>query len=235
MRIAIVEDDRIMSDQLKAYVLKYFEGREHLCRINQFDDGDEILENYGADFDLIFLDIQMQRLDGLTTAQRIRQLDENVFLIFITNMANYAIKGYGVNALDFVLKPVNYLMLHQLLQRVEQLLATQAKKYITLPTERGLVRLETSQIYYVETENHAVQVYTEKGTWRLRESMRVMEAHLAEHQFFRCNSCYLVNLAHVEQVEGSSVIVAGSKLSISRPRHKAFMAALTKYIGGIKA
>jgi len=235
MRIAIVEDDRLMSDQLRDYVLQYFQGREHLCRITRFSDGDEILENYQADFDLIFLDIQMQRLDGLTTAQRIRELDENVYLIFITNMANYAIKGYSVNALDFVLKPVNYLMLRQLLMRVEQLLATKERKFITLPTERGLTRLEASRIYYVETENHAVQVYTEKGNWRLRESMHTMEALLAEHQFFRCNSCYLVNLAHVEQVDGSVVVVAGNRLTISRPRHKAFMAALTKYIGGIKA
>ena len=235
MRIAIVEDDLIMSETLKQYVLQYFEGREHQCRITQFSDGDEILENYKADFDLIFLDIQMQRVDGIRTAECIRRLDENVYLIFITNMANYAIKGYSVNALDFVLKPVNYLMLKALLQRVEQLLATKARKYITLPTERGMVRLEASQIHYVETENHAVQVHTEKGLWRLRESMRSMESLLAEHSFFRCNSCYLINLAHVEQVDGSVVVVAGSRLTISRPRHKAFMAALTKYIGGIKA
>lgn len=235
MRIAIVEDDRLMSEQLKKYALQYFADREHLCRITQFSDGDEILENYQADYDVIFLDIQMQRLDGLTTAQRIRELDENVYLIFITNMASYAIKGYSVNALDFVLKPVNYLMLRQLLMRVEQLLAAKPAKLITLPTDRGLTRLDASQIYYVETENHAVQVYTEKGSWRLRESMHAMELLLAEHHFFRCNSCYLVNLAHVEQVDGSTVVVAGSRLTISRPRHKAFMSALTKYIGGIKA
>jgi DNA-binding LytR/AlgR family response regulator len=235
MRIAIVEDDLLMSDQLRDYVLQYFAGREHLCQITQFSDGDEILESYQADYDLIFLDIQMKRLDGLTTAQRIRELDDNVYPIFITNMANYAIKGYSVNALDFVLKPVNYLMLRQLLMRVEQLLVTKTRQFITLPTEKGLTRLEATQIYYVETGNHAVQVYTAKGTWRLRESMHTMETILAEHGFFRCNSCYLINLAHVEQVEGNIAVVAGSRLTISRPRHKAFMTALTKYIGGIKA
>ena len=235
MRIAIVEDDAAMCEQLREYVLQYFAGRERECWISQYADGDEILENYRADFDLIFLDIQMQRLDGLTTAQRIRQLDENVYLIFITNMANCAIKGYSVNALDFVLKPVNYLMLRQLLQRVEQLLATRARQYIALPTDGGMTRLDVSQIYYVETANHAVQVYTAKGMWKLRESMRHMEELLAEYSFFRCNSCYLINLAHVEQVDGSTVTVAGTPLAISRPRHKEFMAALTRYIGGVKA
>lgn len=235
MRIAIVEDDPQTGKQLQQYVLQYFAGRENQCRISFFADGDEILDNYQADYDLIFLDIQMQRLDGLSTAQMIRQLDNDVYLIFITNMANFAIKGYSVNALDFVLKPVNYLMLQQLLQRVEQMLASRNRKYITLPTERGLARLDVSEIYYVETENHAVRVHTAKGVWRLRDSMRNMESLLSDLHFFRCNSCYLVNLAHVEQVEDNMALVAGSHLAISRPRYKAFMAALTKCIGGIKA
>lgn len=232
MRIALVEDDRVMSEELRLYILQYFEGREHQCRITQFFDGDEILENYQADYDLIFLDIQMDRMDGLRAAEEIRRLDEDVCLIFITNMANYAIKGYSVNALDFVVKPVNYLILKALLQRVERLLDKRSKRYITLPTERGLTRLEASQVFYVETLNHAVLVHTEKGVWRLRESMRSMESLLADFSFYRCNSCYLVNLACVEQVDGGDVIVAGHRLSISRPRHKGFMAALTHYIGG---
>lgn len=235
MNIAIVEDDARQRAECRQYILKYFEGRENQCRITEFSDGDEILENYRADYDLIFLDIQMQRLDGMQTAERIRQLDGEVYLIFITNLANYAIKGYGVNALDFVLKPVNYLMLKQLLTRVERMLESRARRYITLPTDHGLTRLDVSQIYYMETENHAVCVYTSRGMWRLRESMRNMESMMANYDFFRCNSCYLVNLAHVEQVEGSTAIVAGHELAISRPRYKAFMAALTSYIGGIKA
>lgn len=234
MNIAIVEDDVRLREEFRQYIINYFEGRENQCRITLFADGDEILENYHATYDLIFLDIQMQRLDGMQTAERIRQLDTEVYLIFITNLANYAIKGYSVNALDFVLKPVNYLMLKQLLQRVERMLESRVKKYITLPTERGLTRLEVSQIYYVETENHAVCVYTERGVWKLRESMRNMENMLVKQDFYRCNNCYLVNLAHVEQVDGSTVTVAGYQLTISRPRYKAFMAALTKYIGGIK-
>lgn len=235
MNIAIVEDDARLREEFRQYILKYFEGREQLCHIEMFADGDEILEQYRANYDLIFLDIQMQRLDGMQTAERIRELDHDVYLIFITNLANYAIKGYSVNALDFVLKPVNYLMLRQLLQRVERMLDSRAKKYITLPTERGLTRMDVSQIYYVETGNHDVCVYTDRGMWRLRESMRNMEAMLAGYDFFRCNSCYLINLAHVEQVDGNSAWVAGHELTISRPRYKAFMSALTKFIGGIKA
>lgn len=235
MHIAIVEDDARLQEELRQYVIRYFAGRENQCRISVFSDGDEILENYSAAYDLIFLDIQMQRLDGMQTAERIRELDAEVYLIFITNLGSYAIQGYSVNALDFVLKPVNFLMLKQLLQRVEKLLAGKQKKYIPLPTARGMTRLDISLIHYIETDGHAVHIYTEDGDWRVRESMKNMETKLAEYGFYRCNSCYLVNLAHVEQVDGSEVVVAGHPLSISRPRYKAFMSTLTRYIGGMKA
>lgn len=233
MHIAIVEDDLRTQAQLKRYVLQYFSGREKTVRISVFSDGDEILDRYSADYDVIFLDIQMQRLDGMRTAEQIRHLDEDVYLIFITNMVHYAIQGYAVRALDFVLKPVNELMLQQLLQRVEKLLASNAQSFITLPTENSLTRIDVSQIFFVETENHSLRIHTEKGVYRLRDSMKNMEATLEPHHFFRCNSCYLVNLRHVERVENSvAKLTAGQELSISRPRYKAFMEALTRYIGG---
>ncbi|MBR2288868.1 MAG: response regulator transcription factor [Clostridia bacterium] len=234
MRIAVVEDDLQVQEQLKSYIMRFFEGRENQVRLTLFSDGDEILEDYRADYDLILLDIQMARLDGLTTAQKLRALDENVYLIFVTNLGNYAIKGYSVNALDFVLKPVNYLMLKAMLQRVEKLLAENDRRYLTLPTERGLVRLNVRQIYYVETNNHTSVIHTEKGEYSFRESMKNLESMLREYSFFRCNNCYLVNLAHVDEVDKNEVIVEGERLAISRPRYKAFMEALTHYIGGIK-
>lgn len=79
-----------------------------------------------------------------------------------------------------------------------------------------------------------MSIYTEKGAYRLRQSMRGMEELLGKYGFFRCNSCYLVNLRHVERVENGGAIVGGRALTISRPRHKAFMEALTKYLGGAK-
>ena len=229
----VIFDDKVRQ-QLQTYVLQYFQGRENDVEIRLFADGDEILEDYAADYDLIFLDIQMKRLDGLATAERIRERDEDVYLVFITNLANYAIRGYAVHALDFILKPVNFLMLRQVLMSVERLLDQKPKRYITLPTDTGLTRLDVSQITYVETDGHAVSIYTEKGAYRLRQSMRGMEELLGKYGFFRCNSCYLVNLRHVERVENGGAIVGGRALTISRPRHKAFMEALTKYLGGAK-
>lgn len=234
MRIAIVEDDEAMQRQLSGYLSDFYRERGGSCQITTFADGDEILENYKAAYDLIFLDIHMQRVDGMKTAEKIRQLDENVFLVFVTNLANYAIRGYSVGALDFLLKPVNYLMLKQLLIRVDKLMAARDKRFITLPTEKGMARLDVGQVYYVETEGHNLNIYTSQGIYRQRESMKNMESTLADYHFARCNNCYLVNLAQVQRVEKSMVVVGDHELAISRPRYKQFMDALTRYLGGGK-
>lgn len=232
MNIAIVEDDVKTREQLVRYIAAYFKHDENRYQLFEFSDGDEILEDYQASYDLILLDIQMARMDGLATAQKIRKLDEDVYLIFVTNLANYAIRGYSVNALDFVLKPINILMLHQMLSRVEKLLSGRQKHYITLPTQGGLTRIDLAEIQYVETFNHGVCVHTDKGSFTVRRTLKSVEAQLAGHDFFRCNNCYLVNLRKVEGVERGHVLISGQELAISRPRHKAFMEELTRYLGG---
>ena len=233
MHIAIVEDDGSVQQQLSAYIEKYYEKDPHGYKLSVFSDGDEILENYSADYDLILLDIQMKRLNGMDTAIKIRELDRDVYLVFVTNLANYAIRGYSVQAFDFVLKPVNYMMLKQLLQRVEKLVSARQQRYVTLPTDMGLTRIDVSQIFYVETEAHFLIIRTDQGEYRIRDTMKNMETMLARHSFYRCNNCYLVNLKHVERVDGSSIIVHGEELSVSRPRYKAFMETLTRYWGEV--
>lgn len=234
MRIAIVEDEKATREQLVSYIDRFYQGEKHRYAIDEFSDGLQILEHYRADYDLILLDIQMTHMNGMETAQQIRRLDENVYLVFITNLANYAIRGYSVNALDFVLKPVNHLMLEQILQRVEKLLLRRTKKYVTFPTEQGLARLSVEQIYYVETEGHLVRIHTEREVYRMRETMKAMEGQLSPLGFYRCNNCYLVNMRHLERVDKSTVTIAGEELTISRPRYKGFMDALADYLGGGK-
>ena len=232
MRIAIVEDDADVQRQLTAYIGKFYEEDPARFKLSVFSDGDEILEDFRADYDLILLDIQMKHLNGLETAEKIRQLDRDVYLVFVTNLANYAIKGYSVQAFDFILKPINYVMLKQLLQRVDKLVSARQQRYVTLPTDLGLTRIDVNHIYYVETEAHFLIIKTDQGEYRMRDTMKNMEAALEKYGFFRCNNCYLVNLKHVERVDGSALYVNGEELAISRPRYKAFMETLTKYWGG---
>lgn len=93
IRVAIVEDEAAVRDQLMGYVQRYMRQYDAQIEVTMFTDGVEILEEYRPVYDIIFLDVEMQHLDGMETASRIRALDSDVLLIFITNMAQYAIKG----------------------------------------------------------------------------------------------------------------------------------------------
>ena len=232
IRVAIVEDEAEIREQLMGYVQRYTRQYGTAFEVKTFADGLEILEDYRPAYDLILLDIEMKHLDGMETARRIRELDPEVMLVFITNMAQYAIKGYAVGALDYVLKPVPYFAFSQQLQKVEAQLRRRTRHYLAVPVEGGLRRLDTSRIYYIESEGHRVHFYTEEGDFAAPGALKELEEKLADRPFARCNSGYLVNLAQVQAVQQNTVEVGPYELQVSRPKRKSFLAALTDYIGG---
>lgn len=231
-RIAIVEDEAAVREQLAGYVQRYTRQYGTPFEVTEFADGMEILEDYRPQFDIIFLDVEMKHLDGMETARRIRERDGGVLIVFITNMAQYAIRGYAVGALDYVLKPVPYFAFSQQLQKVEAQLRRRTRHYLAVPVEGGLRRLDTSRIYYIESEGHRVHFYTEEGDFAAPGALKALEEKLADRPFARCNSGYLVNLAQVQAVQQNTVEVGPYELQVSRPKRKSFLAALTDYIGG---
>lgn len=232
IRVAIVEDEEAVREQLLGYVQRYTRQYGTTFEVRTFSDGVEILEGYRPVYDLILLDVEMKHLDGMETAQRIRALDSDVMIVFITNMAQYAIRGYSVGALDYVLKPVPYFAFSQQLLKAVSRLEKRAKRYLTVPVEGGLRRLDTASIYYLESEGHRVHFYTDEGDFSAPGALKTFEEKLAACPFARCNSGYLVNLAQVRELRQSTVQVGPCELQVSRPKRKAFLAALTDYIGG---
>ena len=117
IRVALVDDNGFDREKLKEYLERY-EKEHHLqFKVTEFTDGEDIVTDYTAEYDLILLDIEMQFLNGMKAAQKIREMDADVPLVFITNMPQYAIDGYKVRALDYVLKPVSYFSLTETLGR----------------------------------------------------------------------------------------------------------------------
>ena len=230
--IAIVEDDPQVREQLAGYVRRYERQFGKMFELTAFEDGDEIVSDYKAVYDIILLDVQMRRMDGMAAAEAIRKVDKDVILIFITNMAQFAIRGYAVDALDYVLKPVPYFAFSQQLQKAVDRLRRRRKTFLTVPIDGGLRRLDVASIYYLESEGHSVRFYTEDGQVVAPGSLKSYEEKLADKPFARCNSGYLVNLEQVLEVQQNTVQVGPYALQISRPKKKGFLEALTDYIGG---
>lgn len=232
IRIAIVEDDAAYREQLNGFVDRYQREQGEEFSVASFADGLEIAEEYKAAYDIIFLDIEMKHLNGMETAKHIRRQDKNVVLIFITNLAQFAIQGYEVEALDYVLKPVSYFAFSQELQKAVKKVRERTEFFLRIVQESSMVRLDVAKITYIESQGHNVVYHTEEGQYVNRDSLKSVEQKLAGRSFSRCNNCYLVNLAHVQKVDKSTVTVAGEPLQMSRPRRKAFMEALAAYVGG---
>lgn len=233
IKIAIVDDEKEVRQLLEGYIRDYAKISGEKFEISQFSDGLEVLSGYKPYFDIIFLDIQMAGMDGMAAAERIRAMDEDVLLVFITNMANYAIRGYAVNAMDFVIKPVSSFAFSQQLSKATRQLRKKKDQYLVIQQAGGIVKFDVTKILYIESLGHRLIIHSEKEDFTFNESLKRMEERLDAARFVRCNNCYLVNLSHVESVQQEIATVGGHKLKISRPRKNEFMSALADYIGGV--
>ncbi|MCD7920497.1 MAG: LytTR family DNA-binding domain-containing protein [Clostridiales bacterium] len=232
LRIAIAEDEAESRAQLTEFLQQYEEAYSVEMEVSCFPSGVDLVQDYRPEYDIILLDIAMPDMDGMETARHIRQVDEQAVLVFITQMAQYAINGYEVDALDFLLKPVNYDVFAMKLTKAIRRAESREGKRIVLTLASGVQVLQTRDIYYVEIQNHILHYHTNQGEFALRGTMQKAEQELAPYHFSRCSNWCLVNLAYVSQVDKNVVTVAGTPLDISRRNRTAFMAALTRYMGG---
>ena len=230
--IAIVEDEKEFREQLKEYLQQYGVENQIEFQITEFADGAEIVENYKNEYDVILLDIEMPKLNGMDAAELIREKDEDVILMFITNMAQYAIHGYSVGALDFVMKPITYYTFSMKMKRALKRAQKKEQKPLILNLSDGIKTLEIKQIYYVEVQNRMLHYHTDEGEIIVRGTLQSAENILKPYPFAKCNHWYLVNLMHVTAVRKNTAIVGPYELEISRRNRGAFLEALAEYMGG---
>lgn len=233
IKIAIVEDEQLYAKQLHEYLRKYEKENGEAIEVTIYSDGDQIVEKYQSQYDIILMDIEMKFMDGMSAAEEIRKIDTEVVIIFITNMTQYAIRGYAVDALDYVLKPVSYFALSQRLNRAIGRMRKRESKMIMVNMKGGIVRLNIANIYYIESQGHTLILHTILGDYETSGTMKEMESKLLGMNFCRGNKGYLINLQHVDCISDGCAIVKDEKLILSRARKKEFMEALTKYWGEV--
>ena len=230
VHIAVVEDECKDRDLILSYIERFAAENCEMIRATHFENAASFLSGYNPIYDIVFLDIQMPGLDGMKAAERLRQIDAVVPLVFITNMSNFAVRGYSVNALDFVVKPVAYYNFSTMLARAIRVAKAKADE-IVLKTSKGSLKVALDSISYIETEGHQVIYHTDKGEVRIWETLKQQESRLPANRFAKCSNYCLVNLKHIDGVRGNAISVGGVEITITRTQKQKFMQCLLDYYG----
>ncbi len=230
LNIAIVDDDENYRTQIRGMLHDYEKEFGESFHITEYTDGDELVEKYKSDFDIILLDVEMQFMDGMSAAEEIRQVDPDVILVFITNMPQYAIRGYKVDALDYILKPISYYPFSQTIKRAIGRRHRTDKEYLVVGIKGGKQKIDIDEICYLEVINHDLYIHTISGVIEAKGTMRELAGELEKYSFFQCNKGYLINLAKVDGLVGNDVQIGDDLLQVSRSKKKPLMDALNKYM-----
>ncbi len=230
IHIAIVEDEAAERANIKNKLQQYSEEKHVEITTSEFENPITFLSGYKHVYDIVFLDIQMKHMDGMTAAEKLRELDAEVPLVFITNMAGMAVRGYSVDAMDFIVKPIVYgsfsAMLSKAIRRIDA-----KSESILIKTPEGKVRLEISKIFYVDISGHKVVYHTEDGEYNCWGSLKEQLEILPEKKFAMCNNYCILNLKYVTEFNSKTVFAGGMEFSLTRTKKKEFTDRMTAFYG----
>ena len=234
VQVAVIDDEEYERQLLTSCFSRLSNDLKEDIQTTEYMSGEEFLQKSNYSFDLICLDIDMPGTNGMETASRIRQTNEDVLIIFITNMGHMAVRGYEVQATDFIVKPVDYPAFCIKMTRAVNLLRKRKPGVLVIPQTNGFIKLSTNEIYYIEVRGHFLWIHTAHGEIQMKSSMKEMENRLSGYPFSRCHQAFLINLGQVYAIDGDEITVGSDKIHISRAKRKEFKLALTNYLGGIQ-
>lgn len=230
LQISVVDDELGEALGIREMIENLLSARNEPANITVYQDAQMFLETYAAgQCDILFLDIQMPRVDGMSCAQLIRQRDPSVILIFVTGMVQYAVQGYRVEALDYLVKPVTPSVLahslHRALKRLNK------RRNLTVRAADGLHSLNAEELLYAEAVNHRVVLHTRGGEIHCAQTLSSIETQLQGGGFFRCHQGFLVNMRQIRHVEGTELYIEDKAIPVSKYRRRELMRELAAYWG----
>ena len=235
IHIALCDDEQRQRDYMALLVNKWAGENNIKAQVSQYESAEQfkMLREDNAPHDILLLDIQMGGQDGVSLARELRAKNENMIIIFITGLPDFIQEGYDVSALHYLMKPVDESKLFAVLSRAATQ-ATKAERQLLLPVEGEILRIQESQILYIESFAHYLEIVLISGKINVR-----MPAHKLEQQlgmgFVRCHRSYLVGLRHISKITKTDVVLDNGKtIPLSRRMYGAVNEAFVGYIAGKK-
>ena len=232
-RILSIEDTPEEATILRAHIERYAAEHDLDLRLTQQSSAFD-LAGGEVDADLVFLDIDLPGINGMEAAEALRDARSEMPIIFVTNLAQYAVHGYAVDALDFVVKPVSYYDFSLRMDKALRVLGRGARQGLSIQTEGGFRVVSLTDILYIDVSNHDVAYHlTDGSTLTMRDTLSKVEARLHDSSFVRVSNSCLVNMAHISAISGFELSMDnGEALWFSRSRRKNAMATIARFLGG---
>lgn len=233
LNIAICDDEPIHRQIISDYLDKAFPNRCY--KLMEFDSGEELLEDYPEKLDILLLDIQMNGMNGVETAKKVRTFDTNVVIIFTTAIIDFMQQGYEVRAFRYLLKPIDYSDFSKHLLECEKDIINNNKNYLTIKdeTEGDIIIIPVESILYMETDSRCVLIHTDTQSYRTKVKINKFENDLKDKKFYRCHRSYLINLNKVRCISKDSVLIKNNEILVSRYKIKDLRIKITNILGDL--
>lgn len=231
IHVAIVEDNKEEREKLVSYVDSFSKKNDIAIQTQAFEAAEPFLNSEENSFDVVLMDIELPGMNGMNACYSLRQKDKDIVIIFITNMASFAIKGYEVDALDFVLKPIREELFDVKFKKAVGKISAKKNDRISFSVNRTTKVFLLSDILYFEVLDHSLCIHAKYGEFNTRGSLNKLEEELQDKNFFRCNNYCLVNLRYVKEVMHDEIKVGEETIKLSRARKKDFNNSLCSYLG----
>ena len=232
--IAIVEDNDDDAKVLESFITDIKKEENADYNVVRFHSALEFLRDYQAIYAVVLLDVEMPNMNGVEASQEIRKIDKTCSIIFVTNLIQYAQKGYEVDAVAYLIKPVQYYDFALKFKKAVATYVLNEDKDFLVKTGKGPCHISTNKLMFVEVMRHRLYYHLVEETLEVTGTIAKAEEELKDYGFLKCNQCYLVNPRYISKIQGLELTVGNSVLLISRPRKKQFLEELANWYSGVK-